>query len=393
MSWITSIQADKFLSPNLAWDEFDNKDELLKLASNRLEQLTFKDEPIDRVGARYIDGSSVSKVAGSDDFLLEANKGNFAYHAELGWTRSVATMDLFTYTFGDDITNTFLVHDNDSSLYTFTQALTLKQIQSLHSFGGTFQGIIALDLDNGSAGTFTAIATNQGNAIVDSSGEQIFTQPKRRLNAAFTHNNTHVSLSSIEGTTGTVLDGVATVDVIDEQGDPQTNTVPEVLAGDLFSFTVKVLSTNGLNGTMFLYINDILVDNPTLHTTSSSFSRLEYQSGSGGGRNRVTYIKQFGAKINTENPITIPIRLVAACALLAFQYGKFPPDVVGENEDPENENNYNLMQDLPINVQAAVEPFLADYESVIVDGIATTDERGKVPVEITKSKMVDLEYK
>lgn len=399
MSWITKIQADDFLSPNPQWEEFENKEELLKLASNRLEQLTFKNEPINRVGARYLDGNSLSKVAGSANFLLEANKGNFAYHEALGWTRSVDTMDLFIY----DFTNSFLVNDDDANNYVFQQDLSFKQIQSLHTFGGSFVGTMALDLDKGSAGAFSMIETQQANAIVDENGEQVFlNHADRRILVWFGHDGIHCTSTDI------VFDGVSTVDVIDEQGNAQTNTTPEILAGDFLNYQVKVI--NGLDATMFFYVNDVLVGNPGFNKNDGGKggNRLLYQSGSGGGTDRVSYIEQFGAVINTENPVTIPIRLVGACALLAFEYGKFPPNFVGDKQYLENENDYNRMQDLPINVQAAVEPFLADYESTIVDGVATTNIRGKIPTEQetdvgidttnkvrdeTSKKITPLEYK
>lgn len=358
MQWITEAQATNFLSPNSEWEAFTNKDDLLKLATNRLEQLDFRDENQDRVGFRYIDGSSVSKVAGSDDFLLEANKGNFAYHEALGWTRSKTNMDLFI--FNDK--NCFLVHDDDGSTYLFKQNLTFKQIQSLHTFGGTFGGTIALDLDNGQNGNFTSIETQQANAIVGADGEQVFgDDANRRLNASFGHNDVNVSLSDIEGTTGVLLDGTTTVDVIDEQGNEQTNTVPNIAPNDYFTYQFKVI--NGLDQTMFLYIEGILVGNPEFKRNTGGLggNRLLYTSGSGGGTDRVTYISLFGAVINTENPITIPIRLVSACALLALEFGKFPPNYTGDKEYLENEQDYNNLQDLPINVQAAVEPFLAKY--------------------------------
>jgi len=362
MQWITEAQATNFLSPNSEWEAFTNKDDLLKLATNRLEQLDFRDEDKDRVGYRYIDGNSVSKVAGSDDFLLEADEGNFAYHEALGWQRSVSSMDLFIYTQPDlTIDNTFLVNDNDGNNYTFIQALTLKQIQNLHTFGATFQGTIALDLNNGGAGSFSMFETIQANSIVDKDGEQVFPSGvKRRITAYFQHNDVYTNLASFESVVGVIFDGVATADVIDEQGNPQTNTAPEIVAGEMFDYKVKII--NGLDETMFLYVNDILVANPMFFNSSSAgANRLIYQSGSSGGTNRVSYIKEFGAVINTENPITIPIRLVGACALLALEYGKFPPVNVGDKEYLENEQGYVQLQDLPVNVQGAVEPFLAKY--------------------------------
>lgn len=403
MAWITEQTADAFLDPNPEWDALTNKGELLTLASNRLEQLTFKGEPIDRVEARYLDSESVTKEASSSDFLLNAQAGNFAYHAALGWVRTNADMEIVI----ENVQVAFAVPDNDNQIRTFTQALTLREIQSLHSFGGTFGGRILLPSVVGTFGMFSSIETQQANAIVDINGDQVFLDfPDRRINTAFqASNNVNVSLRAVEGTgPALAFDGVSTTDVIDEEGNEVTNTVPLILVDEYFTYNVKVLSANGLDGTMFLYVNDILVANPTFAPNTGAFggkdgNRLVYTSGSVFGSSRVSYIELFGARVNTENPITIPIRLVGACALLASHYGIYPPNFVSDDSytEGENENNYNRMQDLPINVQAAVEPFLAAYKSVTVDGVATTTERGKVGVDptvvpTTLAKMTDLTY-
>ncbi len=360
MSWITEAQATNFLSPNSEWEAFDNKDDLLKLATNRLEQLDFRDEDQNRVGFRYIDGNSVSKVSAQDNFLLEANKGNFAYHEALGWERSEDDMDLFIH----KITNSFLVNDNDDANYTFKQDLTLKQIQNLHSFGGEFKGKVALDKDDGSLGAYQSIETQQATAIVDADGDQVFEEINdRRLIVLFEHNGVNCTLAEFGGLPAVVFDGIEEVEAVNEQGETVTNTVPEILAGDFYTYKTKVIAENGLSGTMFLYVNDILIANPVFNENDGGLggNRLYYQSGASTGTDRVSYIAIFGALINAEKPITIPIRLVGACALLAFEYGKFPPESIGDKAYLENENDYPRMQDLPINVQAAVEPFLAKY--------------------------------
>lgn len=376
MAWITEVQANEFLNPNPEWDEFTNKGELLKLASNRLEQLTFRDEDIDRVGARYIDGNSVSKVAGTAEFLLKAVNGNFAYHAEKGWTRDHDNMDLLIYPPITDIENTavaFDFPDLTTAAYNYEQILTFKQIQSLHSFGGTFGGVIALDIDRGAQGNFTTIQCKQATSIVGKDGEPVFPDsPIRRINASFLHNGITVELRGYEGTDGVNLNGIDEVEVINEQGETVVNIVPEVLVGEYFDYSFKV--ENGLDQTLFLYIKGILVGNPRFAAGGQSFNRLLYGIFSGSSINGRSYIKEFGSVINTENPITIPIRLVGACALLAFEYGKFPPNYVGDKEYLDNETDYNTAQDLPINVQAAVEPFLGEYIVPVI-----LDDRGEVP--------------
>ena len=388
--WITEQQANTYLSPNPGWDAFTNKKELLTLSSNRLEQLTFKDEPINRVQDRYLDGNSLSKVAGSDDFLLDPQNGNWEYHEELGWARTQTSQDLVIY-------NKEVAFDMPAlatGQYKYTQALTLNQIQSLHSFGGEYGGLIALGIPDGSVGNFTSIETIQATAIVDTDGEQVFNVGgnNRRFNASFAHDGNFVSTRSFEGTPALYFNGTDTVEVINEQLETVENVLPAIVPGQYFAYQFKVI--DGLDNTLFLYVEGILVANPTfdVQTGGISNNRLNYGLVTSSGGNKHTYIRVFGATINTENPITIPIRLVAACALLAYEYGKFPPNFVGDKEYLENENDYNRMQDLPINVQAAVEPFLADYESVIdKDGIATTTKRGVEPLT-PKEKIKTLEY-
>ena len=375
MSWITKERADEYLSLDKAWNDFDDakKNTLLEQSSNRLEQLTFKDEDENRVGVRYSDGESTTKVASVDEFLLKATNGNFAYHAALGWTRTEPNMDLLIYTptTEDTKATVFDVPDIDNKGYSYGQLLTFKQMQSLHTFGGKFGGNIALGVLDGEDGNFTTIQCKQSTSIVDKEGEPVFaTHPIRRLNASFTHNGANVVLRNFEGTTGVSFNGVNTVDVIDVQGNEVSNTVPLVLPGDYFTYEFEVF--NGLNKTMFLSINDILVGNPTFSAGGQAFNRLLYGVFTGASVRGHTYIKEFGSIINVENPTTIPLRLVGACSLLALEYGKFPLNYTGDKEYLENENDYNRMQDLPINVQAAVEPFLADYRET--ENVVNPDE-------------------
>lgn len=400
MSWITEVQADNYLSPNPKWDEFTNKEELLKLATNRLEQLTFKDEPINRVGARYLDGKSLAKEEGVDTFIIDAQNGNWDYHEALGWERNI------TGTLGFDL----IVSESQVAFWMRViaagqvgwakKALTFKDIQTLHTFGGDIGGFISLEAFNGSKGCYSSIETQQANAIIDSDGEQVFsTDPNRRIGITFKHNEVNLFIDEYEGMPEILLDGVTQVTVINEQGIEETNIVPAIVPLEYFTYRTRV--KEGLDKILYLYINDVLVANPGFNKNTDASSldgnRVIYSSGLPGlnisQSRKITYVRSFGATINTENPITIPIRLVSACALLAFEYGKFPPNVVGDKEYQRNKNNYNIMQDLPINVQAAVEPFLANYESLIDEnGIATITERNTLPVQIFKPKMTSLEY-
>ena len=370
MSWITKERADEYLSLDETWNDLaiTKKEYLLEQSSNRLEQLTFKNEDENRVGDRYIDGESTVKVASKNDYLIDAQAGNWDYQASIGWQRD-RDQDLVIY----NKEAAFLNNDNDGLAYNIWQYLTFKEIQSLQSFGGEFGGTIALDPTDGQLGCFTAIETQQATGIVDSDGEQVFAGGRdRRLNASFGHNNVYCRLFAIEGTAQVWFNGTDTVDVIDEQGNEQTNTVPLIVPGEYFTY--KFIINDGLDKTMYLYVNDVLVGNPEfgVNNGGKDNNRLLYSSGASGGVDRISYLRTFGSTINVENPTTIPLRLVAACALLALEYGKFPLNYTGDKEYLENENDYHRMQDLPINVQAAVEPFLADYRET--ENVINPDE-------------------
>ncbi len=391
MSWITTAQADNFLRPNTLWDEFPEslKEELVKLASNRLDQLTFKDEPIERVGAKFIDGVSTIKVSAKNDYLIDAQAGNWDYQEALGWQRSSASVVLVVYS--DE--SAFIIPDNSPQILNVWRYLSFKDIQSTHSFGCEFGGNALLKLPDGDKGFVTTFETEQANSIVGADGEQVFdNEPARRLNASYRHNGVVVFLIASEGTQGVVFNGTDIVEVINEQGETVENIVPLVVPDKYFTYKVKVI--DGLDKTMYLYVDDILVGNPTfaVNTGGKDDNRLLYTSGSSGGVDRISYFRSFGTIINVENPKTIPIRLVGACSLLAFEYGNFPPSVVGDKEYLQNENDYHRMQDLPINIQSALEPFLDTYEGVIDnDGVATINDRGVEPLEPKKTLKV-LDY-
>lgn len=76
--------------------------------------------------------------------------------------------------------------------------------------------------------------------------------------------------------------------------------------------------------------------------------------------------------LTNDTSKVIPYRLLSACALLAFEYGKHSPNLIGDKEYLENENEYDAMQDLPIAVQSAVEPFLSAYVEPLLK-----DDNGK----------------
>jgi hypothetical protein len=242
--------------------------------------------------------TSLDLSYGFKAFMLEAEAGDFATHAPLGWTKSQDAIALGMH----NNVPVFEVPDIDAKLYNIEKPLTFQDIQDLHLYGGVFGGRIALNADTsiGGGGCFTSIETTQATSILNKDGSQAFSVTSyRRTNAAFSHNGTHVILSAFEGTSGLTLNGVDTVDVINWNGDSVINTVPEVLPGDFFDFELHI--QNGLNQRMYLYINKILVGNPTFayNTGGSNNHRVLYSSGSSGGANRHTYIRKFGSTINT----------------------------------------------------------------------------------------------
>ena len=238
----------------------------------------------------------------SDAHMLEAEAGGYDVHNELGWVRNRPEVTLDTY---NDVP-VFVVPDDDSGIYSIIKPLVFEAIQNLHWYGGVFGGRIALDITDGHNGMFSSIETQNATNILDLDGvtqPYIGHNPERRLNAAFSHNGTHLSLKNFEGTTGVLFDGIGTVDVVDYNGDTVTNTVTEILPGDFFDYEFHV--RDGLNSTMFLYVNGVLVGNPTFSVNSGGTGgdRLQYTSGASGEANRISYIRKFGTTINTSVPV------------------------------------------------------------------------------------------
>lgn len=233
-----------------------------------------------------------------DSFNFEAEVGDFATHESLGWGRSQSSIDLSTYN-GLPV---FIVPDNTPGLYEITLPKTFNDIQNLHWYGGVFGGIIALNpiIAQGSGGMYSAIETNQATSLLDLDGT---TQPfantdSRRLRVRFFHDGNHCSVTG-EGILDILLNGIVTVDVTDWKGDIVTNTVPEVLPGDFIEYELHV--RDGLDKTMFLYVNRVLIANPEFLSGGQSGNQLIYSSGSGAGTNRISYIRKFGAGINTSS--------------------------------------------------------------------------------------------
>ena len=261
----------------------------------------------------------MAEIVPSKSFLIDANAGGWAYHEALGWIRNRAEIELFVY----NDSSTFIIPDTDGEIYNLEQALTFEDIQSLHWYGGTFGGEVTLDITAGQFGFFSSFETQRATEILNPDG---FTRPfafgsdDRRVNASFHHNGNHITLQDIEGTTGIAFDGLLEVEVEDEEGNSVTNTVPHLHPGIMFTYRFNI--PNSLSQPMFLYVDEILVGNPTFAATTSSGldgERLLYSSGSKPDVNRVSYINIFGATINTGAPKrTTPWELTNADIVAAF---------------------------------------------------------------------------
>lgn len=234
----------------------------------------------------------------SESINLIAEAGDFAEHSSLGWVRSQPNMDIIEYN-GESV---FSVPDNDAGNYTFIKELSLSQLNNLHKNGGVFGGEIALDLANGTQGCFTSINTIEATNIQNADLSFPFlTDDNRRMNAGFEHSGNHLSLKNIDGTTGLELNGVDKVTVVNWKGETVTNTVPHVHASSLFNYRFHV--QKGLDQTMYLYVEGVLVGNPTFAAHSGpavTTNKLFYGSGSANGGDRVSYIKTFGVDIHTS---------------------------------------------------------------------------------------------
>lgn len=242
-----------------------------------------------------------SQVIPNKTFLIDASKGGWDYHEAQGWVRNNTSIRLFIH---EDVC-VFIMPDHDAFLYSLTQVLTFEDMQNLHLYNGSFGGEVSLDLTLGQFGFFSSFETQRATELLNPDG---FTQPfkfgsdNRRINASFGHDNNHVHLNNIEGTTGVVFNGVNSVTVEDEEGNIVTNTVPEIHPSEIFTY--KFVLTKGLAQTMFLYVKDVLVGNPTFATNTGGKDgeRLLYTSGGSSATNRVSYFKIFGATINTDSP-------------------------------------------------------------------------------------------
>jgi hypothetical protein len=232
-----------------------------------------------------------------DAFTIEAERGDFDVHIPLGWTRNQSAIEIDTY----NNLPVFIIPDNDSNIYTIQKTITFQDIQNLHLYGGVFGGTIALDINDG-GGMFSSIETQQATSILNTDGitYPFATNINRRINAGFNHDGNFVSSNNVEGTSEVIFNGINTVNVINWNGDTITNIVPKILPGEFFKYEFHI--QNGLDNIMYLYVDGVLVDNPTFDTNNGGKGgeRLQFSSGSTADSNRISYIRTFGATVNTS---------------------------------------------------------------------------------------------
>lgn len=233
-----------------------------------------------------------------DSHNIEAEAGNFEAHSLLGWTRNTNQIELDTYN-GLPV---FIIPDDDGSVDLLEKNLNFQDIQNLHLYGGVFGGRTALDIPNGDNGMGATLETEQATSILNADGVTypFSSDEKRRFRVRFEHDGTNVIVTG-DGITSTTLDGIGTVNVIDWDDIPHVITVPKVFAGEFFDFEIHI--QNGLNQRNYLYLNGILIGHPTFAVNSGGVggNRLLYTSGSIAGTNRITYIRKFGATVNTSS--------------------------------------------------------------------------------------------
>jgi len=238
-----------------------------------------------------------------DSYKITAEAGNFEAHEPLGWQRSVNRIDLAVYKGTPVFDNNGGSNGSDGSDVVpksnanFLIPLVLEDFNNLHRYGGMYGGIVALDETNGELGCFTGFSTLLGDQITALDGTKPFTVNSKRVSAFIRHNGTNVFILEYGGTKGVVFNGTDTVDVIDWKGDVVTNTVPEIKPGEFLKFTFHF--RDGLDKRIFLYVNDILVGNPTFDHLGRS-NDVSVAAGSSSWE-RHTYWKDFGATINTNS--------------------------------------------------------------------------------------------
>lgn len=232
---------------------------------------------------------------GFDSYMIEAEAGDFETHEPLGWTRNNALIKLSTH---NGVPVFELPGPDATGGLNITKNLTLVDFQNLHDFGGVFGGRIALDANDGNLGNFTAFETTQGLNILEADGvTPVFNNALQQLDANFHHNGATVVLTGVVN-----FDGVTEVEVTDWEGNIVTNTAPEIGPGNFFDFEFHI--RDGLKDRIFLYVNGILISNPTFANRNSTGTRngLVYSSGASNGTNRRSYFRKFGTIINTSEP-------------------------------------------------------------------------------------------
>lgn len=218
---------------------------------------------------------------------INASNGDFAFHAKLGWLSSGANVKLATY----NGVSAFFIPDNGPSIEYLKIPLTLQRLQNLQWDGGSLGGKFALHSNFGKNGGSLILGTTQATSIVNTDGTKAFTQgDKRRLIISLKHNGTHIQYGNI------TFNGTDRVTVINEQGVAVTNTVP--LITPIVFFNINIEIPNGLNHSMFLYIDGVLIANRSFSMSDNASDFIEYTSGSSSGTERKSYVQRFYLNIN-----------------------------------------------------------------------------------------------
>jgi len=237
-----------------------------------------------------------------DAHTISAEAGDIPDFAAAGWVANKPEIVKTTYQ-GLDVFVFPGTNSPETGNFILEKHLALQDFQNLHSFGGVFGGEVALDADLGELGFFASYELNIGTQILQADGiTPVFTANYKRFGLFFQHDNTNVTLIASGGVTGLIFNGVDTASVTDWQGNTVINIVPEILPGEFFKFEIHI--RDGLDKPAFLYVNDILVGNPTI-TAGRGFNTVIYEGGSATGTLRYTYVRNFGDTINTSENVVI----------------------------------------------------------------------------------------
>jgi len=222
---------------------------------------------------------------------IDADEGDFAYFETLGWTRSSPDVQLSTYKGVDAF---IIPDDTPTAIEYLLKPLFFQDIQNVHLYHSVLSGRFAIDDAEGGNGGFQILGTTQALSILNADGTQAFTTgSKRRFLIHFAQDGTNITHGSV------TFNGVDTVSVVDEQDNTVINTVPLISNIDFFDTELRIL--NGLDNIAYLYVNGVLIDNPSFdeYPISTIDNYFEYTSGSASGTDRISYVKKYELTISS----------------------------------------------------------------------------------------------